>query len=149
MAKIVGYMVTWRTYGTWAERKEKEVSREGELPERDERLQEWLRRNQKHSTVRLNRNQRKVVEDAIVQGAGKTGEKVLAVAVHSNHVHVVLRYNGKPIERTVRRLKNAAYFALRERGFSVRVWARGYDKRYCFDEAGLRARIRYVKGHGE
>jgi hypothetical protein len=75
MAKTVGYMVTWTTYGTW------------------------------------------------------------------------LQGDRRPIEETVRRYKNASTVALREKGLEGRVWTRGYDKRFCFDEASLEERIRYVQGH--
>jgi len=67
--------------------------------------------------------------------------------VCSNHVHIVVGYDGRPIEETVRRYKNVSTVALREKGLEGKVWTRGYDKRFCFDEASLEERIRYVKGH--
>jgi len=145
--KTVGYMVTWTTYGTWLEGEKKGYVKKGQVREGNEKLREKSKRNQKQVTVRLARRQRAVVSEAIPAGAARTGENILAIAVLSNHVHVVVRYNGRPIGRTVSRLKNAAYFALRKDGFASRVWTRGYDKRYCFDEESLRARVDYVKGH--
>jgi hypothetical protein len=59
----------------------------------------------------------------------------------------VVDYVPRPIEDLVRRYKNAGYFALRKEGFVGRVWTRGYDKRFCFDEKALKERIRYVEGH--
>ena len=56
-------------------------------------------------------------------------------------------YDVRPIEETVRRYKNASTVALREKGLEGKVWTRGYDKRFCFDEASLEERIRYVQGH--
>ena len=60
---------------------------------------------------------------------------------------VVIAEGGQRIERVVSRLKSAGYYALREGGFRGRVWTRGYDKRFCFDEESLRTRVDYVKGH--
>ena len=48
------------------------------------------------------------------------------------------------------RQKNAAAFdrvALQAKGFVRRVWTRGYDKRYCFDEKSLKDRMDYVGRH--
>lgn len=99
--------------------------------------------------MRLNRRQKENVRAAIVDCALKAGERLLAIAVQSNHVHVVVGSGGKDVGRVASRLKNAGYFSLREEGFEGRVWARGYDTRFCFDEAALRARIGYVEGHGD
>jgi REP element-mobilizing transposase RayT len=74
-------------------------------------------------------------------------QKVYAVAVCSNHVHLVLGYDKRAIGELVRSYKNEAYFALRKNGFVKRVWTRGYDKRYCFDEKSLKDRIDYVLRH--
>ncbi len=98
MAKILGYMATWTTYGTWLEGEEKGYVKKGQALEGNKKLREEGKRNQKHVTVRLTKRQRKLVSDAILAGAAKTGEKVLAIAVFSNHVHVVVGYSGRPIK---------------------------------------------------
>ena len=149
MNETLGYMVTWTTYGTWLEGEKKGYVKKGRVLEGDEKLRERGRQNQKHSTVRLARRQRVIIKEAILAGAASTGEDILAIAVSSNHVHVVLHNNGRPIWRTVSRLKNAGFQAMREQGFKGRLWTRGYDKRYCFDEGALRSRVDYVKRHGE
>jgi REP element-mobilizing transposase RayT len=149
MAEILACMVTWRMYGTWFDRRgEARPVKKNAASTRVKSI-EYARFMQKQPTVRLTRRERDIVKEAIVRGAARTGEEILAIAVHSNHVHIVLRHNGRAVERSVSRLKNAGYFALREDGLARRVWARGYDKRYCFDEEALRARIGHVEGHGE
>jgi REP element-mobilizing transposase RayT len=145
--KTLGYMVTWTTYGTWLEGEKKGYVKKGQILEGNETLREKSKRNQKDATVRLSKKQRSVVSEAILAGAARTGENVFAIAVLSNHVHIVVHYNGKPIGRTVSRLKKTAYYAMRECGFRGRLWTRGYDRRYCFDEESLRARVDYVKRH--
>jgi len=37
--------------------------------------------------------------------------------------------------------------ALQKSGYDGKVWTRGYDKRFCFDQKGLRERTKYVEGH--
>jgi len=66
------------------------------------------------------------------------------------------RYKPKQTQPVVslsnlfQRQKNAAAFdrvALQAKGFVGRVWTRGYDKRYCFDEESLKDRMDYVGRH--
>jgi len=53
----------------------------------------------------------------------------------------------KPIETAVARYKRAATKALRSKGITGKVWTKGYDKRFCFDQKALRERVKYVEGH--
>jgi len=107
------------------------------------------REMQSGAAVRLGRSQKEVVRAAIVDCALKAGERLLAIAVQSNHVHVVVGSGGKDVGRIASRLKNAGYFSLRGQGFEGKLWARGYNTKFCFDEGSLRGRIGYVEGHGE
>jgi hypothetical protein len=43
--------------------------------------------------------------------------------------------------------KNAAQIVLRKFGLTGRVWTKGFDKRYCFDEQALKSRIDYVNSN--
>ena len=126
MAATVGYMVTWRCYGTWDG---------AECAESD--------------SVQLSGSAKKPVEDAIMEEGKRAGEKIAAIAVWSNHVHAVVRYTGRDLGEFVGRSKAAGRKALRQMGFEGKVWARGYDKRFCFDEESLKYRIDYVERHGE
>jgi hypothetical protein len=36
---------------------------------------------------------------------------------------------------------------LKEIGLKGKIWARGYDKRFCFDQITLDKRIEYVQNH--
>ena len=62
-------------------------------------------------------------------------------------IHVVCEYVDVPIGTVVSYYKNAGRMAVKRIGFQGRLWARGYDKRFCFDEAAVAERIRYVRGH--
>ncbi len=62
-------------------------------------------------------------------------------------MHIVAEYVDVPMGVVVGYYKNAARAALRFEGLEGKVWARGYGKRFCFDEASLEARITYVMKH--
>jgi len=147
MGNTLGYMVTWTTYGTWLQGDERGWVKKGKILRASRGLEQANRERRSGDSVKLRKGQREVVRSAIVQEAERIGEKVLAMSVWSNHVHVVIEGGGKPVDKVVSRLKDAAYYALQERGVEVRVWTSGYDKRFCFDEKSLRERIEYVEGH--
>jgi len=140
-------MVTWTTYGTWLQGDKRGFVKKGKILEASKGLEQANRERRSGDSVKLRKGQREVVRSAIVQEAERIGEKVFAMSVWSNHVHVVIERGGKPVDKVVSRLKSATYYALRERGGEGRVWTSGYDKRFCFDEKSLRERIEYVEGH--
>lgn len=123
--------------------------KKGKILEASKGLEQANKESLSGDGFKLKKGQREVVRTAIVQEAERIGEKVLAMSVWSNHVHVVIEGGGKPMDKVVNRLKSAAYYALRERGVEGRVWTRGFDKRFCFSEEELNARIEYVNKHGQ
>ncbi|GAH83866.1 unnamed protein product [marine sediment metagenome] len=96
----------------------------------------------------MGKREKEIVQEAICKKAEALGEKMLAISVWSNHVHIVLGYSGRPVEETVRIYKNTTSAALRRSGFEGKVWTRGFDKRFCFSEKDLKARVDYVNKHG-
>lgn len=44
--------------------------------------------------------------------------------------------------------RNTTYI-MKKAGFEGKLWGKGYDKRYCYDNKGLQARIEYVGRHCE
>lgn len=149
MAKTLGYMLTLTTYGTWLQGKEKGFVKDGIVRGENIALARSNAKNMKGPAVRLNKREKVIVREAIVGKAKKIGQRILAISVQSNHVHIVAGYDGRPVEETVRRYKNTATVAMRDDGFHGRVWTKGYDKRYCFDVVSLKARVAYVEGHGD
>jgi REP element-mobilizing transposase RayT len=140
-------MVTWTTYGTWLQGDGRGYVRKGKICGENAHLEQKNKEEQAGETIRLTDEQRGIVRKAILEKASKLGQKVHGIAVCSNHVHMVLGYSGYGVEKSVKSYKNAALVALRRDGFVGRVWTRGYDKRYCFDEKSLRARVAYVTKH--
>lgn len=145
--KLVGYMLTWTTYGTWLQGSEKRYVKEGEILEPSEELEKDNLSRLKCSPVRLNHHQKIIIETAIKKKALELNQKILAIIVYSTHMHVVVEKDSLSIEETASYYKNAARVALRNIGFNTRLWSRGFDKQFCFNQKELEQKIAYVKKH--
>ena len=145
--KTIGYMLTWTTYGSWLQGDERGYVKDGQTLGGDEKLVDLCKKFQEGHTVKLRNNEKDIVRRAILNEAERTGHTIEALAVYSNHIHLVARYFPEPIGRTVSRFKNVATSALRKHGRAGRVWTRGFDKRFCFNQEDLDRRIQYVKNH--
>jgi REP element-mobilizing transposase RayT len=97
--------------------------------------------------VRFNRQHCQIVEEAIRQKAVQFGQQIYALVVCYNHLHLVVGYIPKPIDFVVQHYKAAGLIALRKVGIYGKVWTKGFYTRYCFDEATLQQKIKYVNGH--
>jgi len=147
MGKIIGYMVTWTTYGTWLQGDKRGYVKDGKtLCKNDALLQSNLKRL-KNPATRFEDEHKTIVRDAILEKAQEIHQQIYAIAVYSNHVHVVVELTNEPIEKVVSYYKNAARFALRAGGFDGKIWTKGCDKRFCFNRTELTNRINYVKNH--
>jgi REP element-mobilizing transposase RayT len=147
MGKTLGYMVTWTTYGTWLQGDKRGFVKDGKILDMSEELEQDNKKRQKSNKVSLTKEQREIVRSSIIHEAGKIRENVVAISVRSNHVHALIEGGGKPIGMVVNRLKTSAYYALRECGFAGRLWTKGFDRRFCFSEKELKARVDYVNKH--
>jgi len=147
MGRMIGYMITWTTYGTWLQGDERGFVKDGQVLEPSQNLERVNRQCLKKKPVGLSKRQKDIVRDAIVGQAEELGQKIYALAVCSDHVHVVVGCIDERMDKVVGRYKRAATVALRGQGFAGAVWTRGYDKRYCFDEQALMNRIKYVLRH--
>ena len=147
MSKMIGYMVTWTTYGSWLQGDERGYVKHGKIMSGDPKILEASRRLQKSAPVKLDSEQRAIAHQAILDEAKRIGHTIEALVVCSNHVHLAARPCREPIEEIVSRYKNIAMFALRKHGQVGRIWTRGFDKRFCFTPDSLNQRIEYVKKH--
>jgi REP element-mobilizing transposase RayT len=144
MAKTIAYMVTWTTYGTWLQGDKRKYVKDGQILLPNEGLAEANAQALMKRPVRFDRRQRQMVEDAIRQKASQFNQQIYALAVRSNHVHLLLKYIPKPIELVVQHYKSSAFMALRKIGITGQIWTKGFNRRYCFDEATLQKKIEYV-----
>jgi len=140
-------MVTWTTYGTWLQGDTRGWVKKGNTYQVNRSIEEANKEKIRYPVVRLTKRERDLVQEAILGKARERRQRVCAISVWSNHVHVVLEYDVCPISQVVQAYKNAATVALKKSGFCGRVWTSGYDKRYCFDEEALKSRIKYVNSH--
>jgi len=148
MAETIGYMLTWTTYGTWLQGELKGFVKNGKARGDNVALRKSNIRNLKGTVVKLRRKEKAIVREAVMEAAKGFKQRIRAIAVHSNHVHIVCEYVEVPIGVLVGHYKSAGRKALKKSGFEGRVWTRGYDKRYCFDEKALQDRMDYVQRHG-
>jgi REP element-mobilizing transposase RayT len=149
MAKTLGYMITFTTYGTWLQGDKRGFVKNGKTYAANQSLADSNKRNLSKNPVKLSETHRAVAAKAIFEKADRLGQKILALAVCSNHVHIVADYVLLPIGLVVSHYKNSAQAALRKIGLIGRIWTKGFDKRYCFDEQALKSRIDYVNSNHE
>jgi REP element-mobilizing transposase RayT len=147
MAKMIGFMATWTTYGTWLQGDKRGYVKNGITLGVNAQLEKSNRQLLKHDKIVIPKNLRKTVENAILKEAEQIGQKVYAIAVCNNHVHIVVESTNERVGYSVGRFKRAATKALREYGFANKVWTKGYDKRYCYNQNDLETRIKYVQRH--
>jgi REP element-mobilizing transposase RayT len=149
MKKMVGYMLTWTTYGSWLQGDERGYVKNGKVLAVNVGLRQANMLAQKAKTVKLNQKGQKIVRSAILSEAENLDQKIYAIAVHSNHVHIVLNPIARPISKILSHYKNATRLALEANGFVGKLWTKGYDKRYCFNEDELKSKIDYVRKHNQ
>lgn len=149
MAKTLGYMITFTTYGTWLQGDERGFVKDGKTCAANQSLADSNKQKLAKNPVKLSKNNRAIAAKAIFEKANRIDQKILVLAVCSNHVHLVADYVPVPIGKVVSYYKNAAQVALRKAGQAGRIWTKGFDKRYCFDEQALKSRIDYVKSHNQ
>ena len=147
MGKIIGYMITWTTYGTWLQGDKRGYVKDGKILGEDDALLQSNLKRLKNPATRLDTEHCAIVRSAILKKSQEIWQQIYAIAVRPNHVHIVAERTNESIEKVVSYYKNAARIALRGGGFVGRVWTRGFDKRFCFDVEELESKIRYVRNH--
>jgi len=147
MPETLGYMVTWTTYGTWLQGDKRGFVKKGIIYPENKSLSDSNRQRLSRTPIKLSKNHRQKVANAIFKKAEQLNQKIYALSVFANHVHIVAKYIPVPIGTIVNHYKNAAQVALRNQGLPGRIWTKGFDKRYCFDQKSLQNRIDYVNSH--
>ena len=144
---MIGYMVTWTTYGSWLPGDQRGYVKHGKIIPGDPKILQACLMLQKSATVKFDTKARAIVRNAILDEAKRIGHTIEALTVCTNHVHLVARPCKESIGAIVSRYKNVSMFALRKHGQVGRVWTRGFDKRFCFAQDDLNRRIEYVRKH--
>ena len=144
---VIGYMLTWTTYGSWLQGDRRGWVKGGEVFEGNSYLEKVNRENISGSKVLFDNRQREIAGQAILFKAKKVGQRVYGLAVCNNHVHAVLENTDRLIGDVVSGYKKAATKELRKSGFEGKVWTKGFDKRYCESESEILRKVEYIRGH--
>ena len=147
MSKMIVYMVTWTTYGSWLQGDNRGYVKYGKIMQGNQLLLLANRSSQTTKTVKLNHEQRAIVYQAILNEAKRIGQTIEAISVCEHHVHIVARPCQESIPQIVSRYKNVAMFTLCKNAQVSRIWTRGFDKRFCFTKEEINRRIDYVHKH--
>ncbi len=149
MKKIIGYMITWTTYGSWLQGDKRGYVYKGNVLAEDGNLKQVNRKNLRHKPIKLNKKQKEVVKSAIIKESRKLNQKIFAIAVCTNHIHLIVENVDEMVGTIAGEYKRAATKMLRKDGLGRKVWTKGYDKRFISDETKLRNMIEYVNRHNE
>jgi len=154
----LAYLITFRTYGSWLPGDERgfvEHARQGHsATQRDAHsgLHRVMKTQRKHEAPVLDEECRRVVEGAIYEICEDREWMLHALAVRTNHVHVVISAHDSP-ERVLMTLKARATYHLRTRkqwSSETTLWARHGSTRYLNDQSALQAACQYVvEGQGD
>ncbi|MFA5251595.1 MAG: transposase [Phycisphaerae bacterium] len=147
MKKVLGYMLTWTTYGSWLQGDKRKYVKKGQTLPPNASMENKNKKNMKYPKALLTTAQRKIVEKAIIEKSIGLNQKIHVIAVRRNHVHLVTDCNFISAASAVSHYKNTARLALKRNGFLGRLWTTGYSVRYCFDENQLKNVIEYVNRH--
>ncbi len=144
---MLGYMLTWTTYGTWLQGDKREYVKDSEILNANPGLEGSNRKVQSQETILLEPTQQKLVQASILEEAKKMNHLLYAISVKKTHVHMVVPDHPKGSSAIVAIYKNAGRQALRKTSAVGKVWTKGYDIRYCYNEQILKQRINYVNAH--
>ena len=142
-------MITWTTYGTWLPGDIRGYVNDGKILQGDKIILQQNKERQKYSTVKLNLAERQITNQTILEQAKQIDQKIEALVVCSSHIHLLVRPNLISIEQIVSRYKSATTRKLWKYGHKGRIWTKGYDKRFCFNEKDIKSRIEYIKKHND
>lgn len=147
MPNTLATMLTMTTYGTWLRGDKRGYVEDGKILPADPDLESEDRTRMKHPVYLFPR-------DRLLEVGAFIGESLttrLHVAIHALHVgtwhaHIVIGHTNHNIADIAKCAKEAARYGLRP---GRPIWTEGYDKRFCFDDRAVIARIRYVQRHNE
>ena len=147
MKKILGYMLTWTTYGSWLQGDRRKYVKDGQILEPNPSLERKNKANMKYPKILLTPAQKKIIEEAIMEESVGLNQNIYAFAIGASHILMVTDCNFISAASVVSHYKNAARLVMERNGFIGRLWTKGFSVRYCFDENQLNNVIRYVINH--
>ncbi len=147
MGNTLAIMLTITTYGTWLRGDRRGYAEDGIIYPADPDLESRDRARMKHPVFVFSRD-RLLDIGAFVGESPLSRLRISIHALHAGtwHAHIVIGAARHPIGDIAKCAKDAVRYGLRP---GRPIWTGGYDKRFCFDERSVFARIRYVERHNE
>jgi len=145
MANTLAILLTATTYGTWLRGDARGWVDDGMVFPPDPVLEAADRLRMKYPVYLLPAGAWRQVGDWIGAALRQRSQvSIHALFVGTWHAHVVVGANRFSPSALVKCMKDAVRWGLRP---GRPIWADGYDKRYCYEEKSVRARIEYVERH--
>jgi REP element-mobilizing transposase RayT len=149
MQKVLGFLLTWTTYGNWLQGDRRRYVKNGQILTPNPALEKKNKSNMRYPKVSLTLGQREIIKKAILEESAELSQKIYTIAVRKNHIHLAAECNFVSAGSAVSHYKNAARLAMESDGFVGRLWTKGFSVRYCFDQIQLNAVIQYVNNHNK
>ena len=149
MARTLAIMFTVTTYGTWLRGDARGWIDDGRLMPPDPRREHMDRRRMKHEPFMFDQSHGSLLAIGGAMGEGlicRLDVMIYALAVQPWHAHFVIRTPRQEVAEVAKAAKEVVRWHVRA---NRPIWGDGYDKRFCFDEASVWNRIRYVERHNE
>ena len=99
MARMIGFMATWTTYGTWLQGNIKGYVKNGITLKSNPKLEKYNEELLKHEKIKIPKSLRETVKNAILKEAQEIGHKVYAITIYSNHVYC---YHQQELETKIK-----------------------------------------------
>jgi REP element-mobilizing transposase RayT len=148
----LAYFITFTTYGTWLHGDERgswyrnAKAFRGYFVPPDPKLVESMRRRMKHPAITLSGPMRKTVREGIQAHCEFKGWKFHALAVRTNHVHIVVTTDTHSAQQVMVALKSRATLLLREAGQLADrpMWTENASKIVLDSQASFDGAVHYV-----
>jgi hypothetical protein len=141
--QLLATMVTTTTYGMWLPGDVRGYVDDGVILPSNPRLHAAAQRQMANDAVILSRSEQDAAFEALCAGAKEFGYRLFAVSIEAWHAHWLLNHGDDKTATMVGRLKNL----MRQAVGRGRIWTKGYDKRFCFDEHTVNQRRQYIERH--
>ena len=147
------YFLTWPTYGSRLHGDERgSVDREHNQPhtpmlDHNPKRLRWEREQMSLASVVLTDEERRIVAQTIEDHCVKREWELHAIAIRTNHVHVVVGYAGLAPEKMMSEFKAWTTRRLREAGCrrdNQRLWVHHGSTRYLWNARSVESAIAYI-----
>jgi len=145
MPRTLAIMITCTTYGTWLRGDRRGYVEDGRILPPNPELHAADAARLKHPPFTFPPDRLLGTAEAIARSlVDRKQQRVLAIAMQTWHVHVLVAATTVAVPDLVKCLKDAARYHLRP---GRPIWTTGYDKRFCFDVPIVFARAEYIEKH--